>query len=188
MKNLFRILIVASAGLVLSACAGQQLQHAKKATPGGTAFDKGLYAGYLKLSEGEYKEGDYVDSDAFANRAITAAGGQKVAPEALKARDLPSNKVGEMTNARKWLVSGLNKGAGTKAPKAAAAAQTGFDCWMQEQEENFQPKDIAACRKAFLAAMGKVESALEQPKMMKKKATMMRPEKPTARARPGSNS
>jgi outer membrane protein OmpA-like peptidoglycan-associated protein len=50
---------------------------------------------------------------------------------------------------------------------------------MQEQEENFQPKDIAACRKAYLAAMDKVDSALAPPKMMKKKkATMKRPEKP----------
>ena len=49
---------------------------------------------------------------------------------------------------------------------------------MQEQEENFQPADIAACRKMFLAGMGKVEAALAEPKMVKK-PTMKRPEVPT---------
>jgi outer membrane protein OmpA-like peptidoglycan-associated protein len=39
----------------------------------------------------------------------------------------------------------------------AANAQVMFDCWMQEQEENFQPKDIARCRGATLAALDKLE-------------------------------
>ena len=41
-----------------------------------------------------------------------------------------------------------------------------FDCWMQEQEENFQPPDIERCRAAFFDALGKLEAALE-PKMEK---------------------
>lgn len=43
-------------------------------------------------------------------------------------------------------------------PGKAAAAQLAFDCWMQEQEENFQPGDIAACRDRFTAALGLLES------------------------------
>ena len=120
MKNLYRTLIIASLGLVLSACAGMQLDNAKMAKPGGSAFDKGLYAGYLGLSSAEYTEGDYKDSDQFANRAIVAAGAKKVGPEALKARNLPKGKTAELANARKWMVDSFNKGAKTKAPKAAA--------------------------------------------------------------------
>jgi len=41
------------------------------------------------------------------------------------------------------------KAAAAAKPKAAAKAVAMFDCWMQEQEENNQPPDIAACRKAF---------------------------------------
>lgn len=48
----------------------------------------------------------------------------------------------------------------SKAAAPAAKAQTSFDCWMQEQEEDTQPKDIAACRDAFYAAMAQVEAAL----------------------------
>jgi outer membrane protein OmpA-like peptidoglycan-associated protein len=179
MKNLYRILIVAGFGLVLSACAGMQLDKAKMMKPGGSEFDKNLYAGYVGLSSGEYQEGDYKDSDQFANRAMVAGAGKKVGPEAMTARNLPEKKVGELSDARKWLKEALDKGAATKAPKAAAQAQVGFDCWMQEQEENFQPADIAACRKMFLAGMGMVEAAMATPApKMEKKTTMVRPEKP----------
>src|SRR3546814_7288426 len=39
----------------------------------------------------------------------------------------------------------------------SAEAQVAFDCWMEQQEENFQPDDIAACRDRFEAAMAILE-------------------------------
>ncbi len=42
----------------------------------------------------------------------------------------------------------------------AANAQVMFDCWMQEQEENFQPPDIARCRDGFSAAIAAVEATI----------------------------
>ena len=35
-----------------------------------------------------------------------------------------------------------------------------FDCWMQEQEEDIQPRDIAACRQRFADAILILENAL----------------------------
>ena len=165
MKNLIRTILVAGMGLVLSACAGMQLQKAQDAKAGGDTFDKALYAGYLGLSQSEYSEGDYRDSDDFAGRAMAAARGEKFRAEPVAMRNLPASKVGELTSARKWLNDAFNQGAANRKPKSAAEAQVKFDCWMQEQEENFQPADIAACRKAFLVAMGKL--AEEKPMRMK---------------------
>ena len=48
-------------------------------------------------------------------------------------------------------------------PGPAAHAQVMFDCWMQKQEENSQPKDIGRCRAGFFAALAKLEA---QPKKM----------------------
>ena len=49
---------------------------------------------------------------------------------------------------------------------------------MQEQEENFQPRHIAACRNSFFAAMADVETAMKPAKpMAMKKKVMKRPEK-----------
>ncbi|MGB0671727.1 MAG: OmpA family protein, partial [Rhodospirillales bacterium] len=63
----------------------------------------------------------------------------------------------------KRLVAALVGGGIDKAPKDAAMAQAMFDCWMQEQEENFQPEDIAACRKNFEMAMAALAGTLPGP-------------------------
>src|SRR3546814_11085678 len=121
--------------------------------PQGNAHDSALQAGYLELAQAEYDEGDYRDSDTFAERSIRAAGGGDVQPEAISARDLPDNMVGTLTSSRERLMAVLAAGAAQSDPTQAAEAQVAFDCWMQEQEENFQPDDIAACRDRFEAAM-----------------------------------
>ena len=104
----------------------------------------------------EFAEGDYMDSDAFANRAIASANGNPPAPEELAARDLPAASKGELAEARRKLMEALAGGAKTAKPDAAARAQASFDCWMQEQEENFQPADIKWCKDRFDAAMAQL--------------------------------
>ena len=146
--------------LALVGC-GTQLDRAEGLSPEGSSFDKSLYAGYVGLAKSESGEGDYRDSDVFAGRAIASATGGTVAPEAIDARNLPGDQVGELTTARARLMDALSKGAGEKVPNKAANAQVMFDCWMQEQEENFQPDDIAACRGGFYDAMADVEGAIK---------------------------
>ena len=160
MQNLFRFLAIGVVGVVLSACGGLELGRTTGMQPTGSAFDQALFAEYLALSQMEYNEADYADSDTFALRAQAAANMQKFAPEELSARNLPEDKVGELKDARYRLVRALSAGGAEKAPKPAAKAQAMFDCWMQEQEENFQPADIAACRAQFLTAMSEVDLAL----------------------------
>ena len=167
---LLRITSVALLGLVLVGCdlAGTKLEKAQRVEPKGSTFDVSLYQEYIDLSSSEYNEGDYGDSDNFATRAIQSGTGGTVAPEEISARRLPENKAGELTSARQRLVGALGKGAAEKVPAEAARAQTGFDCWMQEQEENFQPDDIEACRSRFFAALEYIEDAMK-PKPIAKK-------------------
>jgi len=66
----------------------------------------------------------------------------------------------ELSNARDRLVSALDASGRTKAPGSAAHAQVMFDCWVEEQHENIQPEDIAACRSGFYGAIVAVEGAL----------------------------
>lgn len=139
--------------IALAGCAGGQLSKAEQVVPEGPEFSQQLYTGYLDLARSEYNEGDYWDSDAFARRAKFAARGNAVAPEEIVARKLPAEHVGELTDARASLVSALDAGVAAKDPANAAKAQVMFDCWMQEQEENWQPDDIAACRDGYIAAM-----------------------------------
>jgi len=153
-------LVAAGALLLLGGCAGMELDKARGVEPGGNAFEQALNGGYINLSSSEFDEGDYMDSDIFALRAESASAGEPGEPEAIEARSLPADTVGDLAAARSRLVTALEKGARNKLPDEAARAQVMYECWMEEQEENFQPEDIAACRGGFETAMIRVEMAL----------------------------
>ena len=158
--------VIGIAMAALAGCGGGGLHDARMMKPAGSAFDKGLYAGYIGLAESEYREGDYMDADVFARRASAAARGEAPAPEKIAMRRLPEKNAGELAAARERLTAALGKGAAAKAPGHASRAQVMFDCWMQEQEENFQRIDVARCRTEFFAAMAQAEAAVA-PKMAK---------------------
>jgi OOP family OmpA-OmpF porin len=162
------------AAFLLAGCAGQQLQMAEKATPGGGPFDKELFAQYLALAKAEYAEADYGDSDAFANRALASAAGTPPGPEAVEARDIPPQFVGELKAAFRELNEVLDVGA-VRFPKVAAKAQAAFDCWLQEQEENLQPEDIAKCKGDFTSALNALKAALAPAPAPKKAAAPAAP-------------
>ncbi len=152
MNGFAKLILPLAGALVLAGCAGMELQKAQEMSPQGSAFNTSLYGGYVDLAASEYAEGDYWDSDAFATRAISAGSGQMVGPEQIDRRALPADKIGELKDARRRLTMALSDGAAERKPAEAAHAQVMFDCWMQEQEENFQPEDIARCRGALMAA------------------------------------
>jgi len=166
MLNIGRLCVLGAVALALSACGGLELGKAKSVSPKGSPFAQHLYAEYITLAQMEYDEADYADADTFALRAMAAAAGNPPAPEEISARALPADKVGELTAARNRLVAVLGAGAAEKQPQPAARAQAMFECWMQEQEENFQPDDIAACRAGFEEAMARLEAAPKPPAPM----------------------
>ncbi|MEX2453914.1 MAG: OmpA family protein, partial [Rhodospirillaceae bacterium] len=152
-----KIFVAAGAAALLSACAGH-LSEAETAAPPADAFAAALQSGYVALARAERDENDFGDARSFAARALDAAAGRPPAPESLGARRLPQESVPELADARARLMRALDAGARSLSPHDAAEAQFGFDCWMQEQEENFQPDDIAGCRARFLAAAASLES------------------------------
>ncbi len=156
-----RTVLLTGCVLAVAGCAGQKLERVAAVEPTGSAFDRDLYAGYVDLAKAEYAESDYRDSDAFAERALTAATGTMIEPEMIDARRLPDANIAELTDARGRLVAALEGGGREKFPDKAAMAQVQFDCWMQEQEENIQPDDIAACQGAFLQTIAALEDDLK---------------------------
>ena len=153
---------IATAALV-SACSGLELQNAKTVAPAGDAFSKALYSEYVKLSTDEYNEGDYTDSDLFATRAIAAAGGKPTEPEEVASRKQTAGAAKALGEARARLVKAFAGGAKGRKPADAANAQAMYECWAQEQEENFQPDHIDACRIGFFIALAKIEQAPAAP-------------------------
>lgn len=170
MKHL-KILLASVVGVwLLAACTAIDFEKTRALPSKGTAFQKALHVEYAQIAFGEDDEGDPKNAVFFDKKAQAAAQGKGVQPQAIKARNLPGNKVGELKTARTKLLAALDSGAREKAPKHAARAQVMFDCWMEEQEEDFQPKDIARCRSAFEEALAAAEQALVPAPMAAKPA------------------
>lgn len=164
MRKLLNFAISAGAAFALSACT-MEYDRALDATPSGSAFDNHLYKEYIDLAGDESGESDYGNADVFATRAIAAAAGNSGSPEELASRDLPEGTEGDLQVARATLVGAFAKSAKEKIPDQAARAQAMYECWMEEQEENIQPDDIAACRAAFEEALVQIADALNPPRM-----------------------
>lgn len=171
------VLLAGSIAGLLSACSGT-LIHADRAAPAADPFAAALQTGYAALAREELSESDFGDADAFAVRALAAASGKPPPPENFDARKIPAEKLPALADARSKLLALLDGGARRSSPGQAADAQLAFDCWMQEQEENFQPGDIAACRDRFTAALGVLER--------KRLASAPPPERQRPRATPTS--
>ncbi|GAB5387709.1 MAG: OmpA family protein [Alphaproteobacteria bacterium] len=151
--------LLASVALVALAACGTLYESAKRSDASGTAFQQALHNGYVELAKLEASEGDWADADHFGGKALASID-DTVAPDTPASRMLPEDTTGAINTAYSRLTSALERGAGDVIPQRAADAQTAFDCWIQEQEENFQPDDIARCRAAFEAAIADVEAAL----------------------------
>lgn len=177
-QNRTGIVVASLAALALSGCVGMELETAKGLEAKGDAFSKELYPNYIRMSESEYKEGDYRDSDTFAMRAKKAAAGAPSALEETSARDIPAAYKGEIAMAYRQLNEVFSKGARSKAPDWAAQAQTTFECWMQEIEENHQPEDWQSCKDRFEVALKMAQHAvMDKPVPAKKEMAAEKPMK-----------
>ncbi|RVU38000.1 OmpA family protein [Hwanghaeella grinnelliae] len=152
---------LAFAAALLTGCAVSSLPDIKASTPSGSAFDVALHKEYVKLAEMEAAEYDWADADTFTVRARSVLEGNSPQPEEISARDLPEKSIRVLTASRERLMAALAAGGREASPEHAAGAQGGFDCWMQEQEEDLQPDDIEACKKAFIFHIEKLEAALQ---------------------------
>ncbi len=163
---------------------------AKGACTAGSAFNAALCNGYSQLATEEQTPYEpYVidprDRDYYATKAIAAGAGQTPLPSNVAgplppegcgasqaaapcvavpdSRPIPGEAIAEVTDGRARLMAAFDAGGREKAPDPAARAQTQFDCWLEQLEENYQPQDIARCRQGFLDALAELEKALLRP-------------------------
>ncbi len=144
---------------MLAAC-GSELHKAEGLTPEGDEFTAGLYGGYLELAESEYSEGNYTQSDVFADQAISAAGGTTVMPNEVDPSRMAEDKVGTLTAARDRLLTALDDGGREEQPTLAALSQSTYECWLHEQTEGWQMDQIEACKADYFASINELEAAM----------------------------
>ncbi|HET8726788.1 MAG TPA: OmpA family protein [Alphaproteobacteria bacterium] len=157
MKSVSSLSIFAGATM-LAGCTGMAVDQLNKTEATGDEFTQRLALEYRGIANYESVEMyDWTDADYFAEKGLRAAQGEIVPPENLADWDLPQEALPELTDARSRLVAALDGGGRENYPVEAAVAQASFDCWVEQQEENAQPDDIAACRDQFFAAMETLE-------------------------------
>jgi OOP family OmpA-OmpF porin len=137
------------------------LNELRRAVPAqATSFPAALSGEYLQLGDYETRWGDWSNADWFARKGLQAASGNAPAPDDVSLRPIPPAKQGELSSARQRLLTALDGGGRDRAALLGARAQSRYDCWLEQQAENWQVDDIATCRGQFLAAMQELESAL----------------------------
>ena len=143
---------------LLAACTGgPNIEATKSMANKGSAFNGALQQEYIALAMAEAEEWDMEDAHYFNNKALAAAKGDDVQPQAIKERKITGDARWDLEAARQALRASLLAGSKDYAPKESARAQAMFDCWIQEQEENDNPADVAACMNGFNEALAKVE-------------------------------
>ena len=154
MKRTMKALALAMLLPLMAACSTVDIDKVSSMEIKNWPFAKALHQEYVDLAYTEAAEKDWKDANFFGAKAsdVAMSDFEIPGPQALGDREIPEEALADLTSAYAALNAALDSGRRTK-PQAAARAQAMFDCWMQEQEENFQPDDIAACRKGFDIAM-----------------------------------
>jgi len=150
-----------------SAWIGYDVAEARDTAIVGQSFDAELARQYRAFALYEADDMvDWIDADHFAAKALAAAEGARPQPEQLDEWSLDRPDAEELAQAGINLVTALDGGAREDHPKEAAIAQAKFDCWVEQQEEDWQLAHIAACKRDFYAAMADLERVYEAPKQV----------------------
>ncbi len=138
---------------------GDSLAKLSRTQPIGAPLTVALAQEYLIFASREKTTYyDKVSASYFAQKGLDAAMGAQVEPEHLEKWHIPMGLQGEMQQARARLLAAIN-GSTPKANNAneLAQAQVSYDCWLEEQDENRQPENIAFCRNNFYQAVAVAE-------------------------------
>lgn len=134
---------------LLSGCLRFGLETLHQRELKGTPYQLAMVKEYMTFSESEAKQYDWVDADHFARKAIAVLEGKEVLPEEISEWDIPETMMGSLVKARADVAKFVTKDMKTTQPRTLAAAIASFDCWVEQQEENWQDADISACRDRF---------------------------------------
>lgn len=161
-----------------SAPAKDTIAQARSTGAEGSAYSQALYRAELENAEFEYDQmNDYGATLFHGERAIAAASGAPLAPQTTDERTLPAEKSDELRAARTRLIAKLDTDVIDRLPQEAAQAHASYNCWLEQQEENLQPDDIARCRERFELAMEFLEQAPEvDPAMAEDKSDRAEPD------------
>lgn len=159
---------VAATTVTLAGCSGfkshSEVEALNEVKSVGSPFTQELVVQYRDYANQQQNIGfDYADALHFARKGLAAASGEVVLPEPVSDWNLKPEHVEELTSARAMLVGALDGGAREAAPQKAALAQAKFDCWIEQQEENWNDASKVTCKNEFADAMNAIGGMVAAP-------------------------
>lgn len=181
--KVIRGLVLGACVIGLGACSNYQAHSEVKALNEvqavGSPFTQYLAGEYRDFTNRELNEMfDYPDALHFARKGLAAAAGEVVMPEPISDWNLNPQHMEELSTARGRLVVAFDLGAREVAAQQAAVAQARFDCWIEQQEENWQEDDISQCKNQFMEAMNALEGLVKPAPVMEPVAAVEPPAEP----------
>ncbi len=187
-------LIIILIFFVLTSCV-TSVEQLRKMKVTGDTYQSELAKYYLEFAESEADQYDWFNSSYFAKKGIKVLNGENPAPEDLTNWSMPDDMVVTISQARGYLLSLATSDVKKKYPAQAARAQFMFDCWVEQQEENWQQEHIDYCRENFYATLDQLFSIttkdvvlgnLEKDSIQKPEITKIKPENKIAYFKTGS--
>jgi OOP family OmpA-OmpF porin len=103
---------------------------------------------------------DFADALHFARKGIASAEGDAVMPEPISDWNLQPVQIDELRSGRARLINAFQRSSRELAPQESAIAQSRFDCWIEQEEENWDTPESVVCKNEFLSAMNALEAKL----------------------------
>lgn len=129
--------------------------------PVGSPFTQHLTAEYRDFANIEQNSMfDFADALHFARKGIASAEGDAVMPEPISDWNLQPPQIDELRAGRARLLNAYQRSARELAPQESAIAQSRFDCWIEQEEENWDSPENVVCKNEFLSAMDALEAKL----------------------------
>ncbi len=162
--QILRGLMIVAGVFALTACDFDKFDEVdalNEAQAVGNPFTQKLTVEYKNFVNSEIDGmSDHADGIHFARKGLAAARGDIVMPEPLSDWNIPPANMDELATGRGRMITMFDLGAREMYPDVSAIAQSRFDCWIEQQEENFQPDDINKCKREFLSALEQLEGVM----------------------------
>ena len=105
---------------------------------------------YKKFAKSElYEMHDEFDANYFAYKALIAKNEKKIYLENPNDLNIPNHAFDEAINYYKKITKIINKNI-EKHPTQVSLMISGYDCWLEQLEENWQLEDIKKCKLRFI--------------------------------------
>jgi OOP family OmpA-OmpF porin len=164
--QIMRGLMIVASVAALGACdfnKFEEVEALREIQPVGSPFTQKLTSEYRDFVNLEVDGlSDHADGIHFARKGLASARGDVVMPEPIGDWNVPAETMDELSLGRSRLVAMFDLGAREMYPDVSAVAQARYDCWIENQEENFQPDEIARCKREFLTALEQLEGTMPQ--------------------------